>query len=30
MASPTRGLCPLDPDGVPLLSLALRGKSLLY
>jgi hypothetical protein len=24
------GLCPLDPDGVPPLSLALRGADLLY
>ncbi len=30
MASPTKGLRPLDPDGVPPLSLALRGGNPLY
>src|SRR5450755_3262885 len=30
MASPTRGSAPWTPDGVPPLSLALRGGSPLY
>ncbi len=30
MASPTRGSAPWTPDGVPPLSLALRGGRLLY
>jgi hypothetical protein len=30
MASPTRGSAPWTPDGVPPVSLALRGGSLLY
>jgi hypothetical protein len=30
MASPNRGLCPWTKDGVPPLSNALRGGSLLY
>jgi hypothetical protein len=30
MASPTEGLRPRTPDSVPPLSLALRGRSLLY